>query len=182
MFPSNESPSYSKWNYVEKGLYVMAEGGGAASPGSGRPPCRGAPSRTHPAGPAAAGEAPGRGGAPTTALAAWDPRPELLPGKGAGPSSCPDGRQDARVTARSHLAAKATGTPGDQWDPPPAAASPQTPWVSDPAGPRLCSPGPRPWRGTDPRPGLQAALRPGLAHLSSLRPGRWPEAWPARHV
>lgn len=66
--------------------------------------------------------------------------------------------------------------------PPPAAASPQTPWVSDPAGPRLCSPGPRPWRGTDPRPGLQAALRPGLAHLSSLRPGRWPEAWPARHV
>lgn len=110
------------------------------------------------------------------------PRPELLPGKGAGPSSCPDGRQDARVTARSHLAAKATGTPGDQWDPPPAAASPQTPWVSDPAGPRLCSPGPRPWRGTDPRPGLQAALRPGLAHLSSLRPGRWPEAWPARHV
>lgn len=162
MFPSNESPSYSKWNYVEKGLYVMAESGGAASQGSGRPPCRGAPSRTHPAGPAAAGEAPGRGG--------------------AGPSSCPDGRQDARVTARSHLAAKATGTPGDQWDPPPAAASPQTPWVSDPAGPRLCSPGPRPWRGTDPRPGLQAALRPGLAHLSSLRPGRWPEAWPARHV
>lgn len=176
MFPSNESPSYSKWNYVEKGLYVMAEGGGAASPGSGRPPCRGAPSRTHPAGPAAAGEAPGRGGAPTTALAAWDPRPELLPGKGAGPSSCPDGRHGLTLLQRPPEPLGTSGTP------PPAAASPQTPWVSDPAGPRLCSPGPRPWRGTDPRPGLQAALRPGLAHLSSLRPGRWPEAWPARHV
>lgn len=94
-----------------------------------------------------------------------------------GPSPRHDGSRDARVTAWSHLAAKAPGSPGDQWDTP-SSRLPQTPWVSGPGGRRLCGHEPRPWKGADLGQGQRSTLRPCLPHLSALRPARWPEAWP----